>query len=340
MSKTKKKPKKSTARKSKPSRKAKAATEAVTQVIVEQSVLARMGAECVKLLERREKLDTEIDLITGQRKALMDDRCQVQNTLDEHYQEMARVAAGQQPETLFSEASMRANQQPQQQTAASPAESTSPQPPKSAAKLTEMQQQDAFDAMTLADLGITGTLAEKLEANGIRNGKELRTWRQDDFRQKIPGIGQAALEKLDDKMQAWWMQQPKAPPVETKPEPEEKSKAVEVDDVLTEEAETILEVGNKLTVNRAPVKDGRLAFGVTIALTEAARISGWRTDLLFPADEVKECDAAALSYARSVLDRIVKEADGDKEVEVAAAGLWPEISRRERELDGEQRAAE
>jgi hypothetical protein len=60
--------------------------------------------------------------------------------------------------------------------------------------------QAAFNAATLADLGITGAMAEKLDADGIRCGAELQKWFAEVPPRKIPGIGESARDKINEKM--------------------------------------------------------------------------------------------------------------------------------------------
>jgi hypothetical protein len=60
--------------------------------------------------------------------------------------------------------------------------------------------QAAFNAATLADFGIKGAMAEKLDADGIRCGAELQKWFAEVPPRKIPGIGESARDKINEKM--------------------------------------------------------------------------------------------------------------------------------------------
>jgi hypothetical protein len=71
-------------------------------------------------------------------------------------------------------------------------------------KLLEQQEQDAFDAVKIEDLGVKGAALDKLQADGIKTGKDLRKWMQAHPRREIKGVGPAAVEKLGDQMATWF----------------------------------------------------------------------------------------------------------------------------------------
>lgn len=64
-----------------------------------------------------------------------------------------------------------------------------------------------FHAATLDDIGIAGAMKEKLEADGIRNGRDLQAWMQLHPPRKIVGIGESAREKINSQMATWYEKQ-------------------------------------------------------------------------------------------------------------------------------------
>jgi hypothetical protein len=72
-------------------------------------------------------------------------------------------------------------------------------------KLLEQQEQDAFDAVKIEDLGVKGAALDKLQADGIRTGKDLRTWIQKHPRREIKGVGPSAIDKLGGQMADWYL---------------------------------------------------------------------------------------------------------------------------------------
>jgi hypothetical protein len=69
-----------------------------------------------------------------------------------------------------------------------------------------------FDAATIGQIGIDRSLSDKLEADGIRNGKDLRTWFNGVPRRKIAGIGWAKCDKIQEIMAKWWELKPNPDP--------------------------------------------------------------------------------------------------------------------------------
>jgi hypothetical protein len=66
------------------------------------------------------------------------------------------------------------------------------------------EDQQAFNKATLKEIGIKGTMLEKLEADGIRDGKALQEWMQATPPRKISGVGETAREKINDLMGGWY----------------------------------------------------------------------------------------------------------------------------------------
>jgi hypothetical protein len=64
----------------------------------------------------------------------------------------------------------------------------------------EPDLQKRFDQAPLLELGITGAMLEKLESDGIRNGKDLQQWFGQYPRRAIKGIGESAVEKINEAM--------------------------------------------------------------------------------------------------------------------------------------------
>ncbi len=75
----------------------------------------------------------------------------------------------------------------------------------SSAKATdEAADKAAFDVATLAGIGISASLAEKLEADGIKNGADLQKWFAQVPRRAIKGVGEGAIEKINEAMAAFY----------------------------------------------------------------------------------------------------------------------------------------
>jgi hypothetical protein len=66
------------------------------------------------------------------------------------------------------------------------------------------EDQRAFNKATLKEIGIKGTMLDKLEADGIRDGKALQEWMQATPSRKISGVGETAREKINDVMAGWY----------------------------------------------------------------------------------------------------------------------------------------
>jgi hypothetical protein len=66
------------------------------------------------------------------------------------------------------------------------------------------EDQRAFNKATLKEIGIKGTMLDKLEADGIRDGKALQEWMQATPPRKISGVGETAREKINDVMAGWY----------------------------------------------------------------------------------------------------------------------------------------
>jgi hypothetical protein len=66
------------------------------------------------------------------------------------------------------------------------------------------EDQQAFNKATLKEIGLKGTMLDKLEADGIRDGKALQEWMQTTPPRKISGVGETAREKINDLMGGWY----------------------------------------------------------------------------------------------------------------------------------------
>jgi hypothetical protein len=68
----------------------------------------------------------------------------------------------------------------------------------------EAEEKAAFELATLKELNVPEGMAEKLEADGIKTGKELQAWFAEHPPRKIAGVGDSAREKLNDLMAAFY----------------------------------------------------------------------------------------------------------------------------------------
>ena len=270
MAKSKKKPKAAKPAKKKAAKVklSAAAKNGVTNIKASE----QLGASYLAKIEKLAEMDTGIARISGERKNLMSDRAALARELDEDAKELARVAAGGHAELLFSEANIK-DQAKLSQPAPKSAEGETVTATASASVKTtanELAAQDAFDAISLDALPtIKGACKDKLLAEGIRTGKELRLWRNGRFAKKISGIGDSALQIIDDAMADWFIKNPVKP--SPAPKPTQPAKQTP-DSVIVGKMEIIASVPDLFSVYVAPRESGKLCYGFWIKAKSLANL--------------------------------------------------------------------
>lgn len=263
MAKSKKKPKaaKPAKRKAAKVKLSAAAKNGVTNIKASE----QLGASYLAKIEKLTEMDTGIARISGERKNLMSDRAALARELDEDAKELARVAAGGHAELLFTEANIAKDKaklsQPVTKSAEGETVTTTASKPTTTAS--ELAAQDAFDAISLDALPtIKGAMKDKLLAEGIRTGAELRKWRNDRFAKKISGIGENALQVIDDAMADWFIKNPVKASTQT-PKPTQPAKQTP-DTVIVSKMEIIASVIDLFSVYIAPRESGKWCYGFWI----------------------------------------------------------------------------
>ena len=293
----KKKPK---AAKPKPAKKKPAKVKlsaASKDTVVNIKASEQLGASYLAKIEKLAGMDVDIARISGERKNLMSDRAALARQLDEDAKELALVASGGHAELLFTEAniskdgaklSQPAPKSPEGETVTAAASKTT--------TADELAAQDAFDAISLDALpAIKGAMKDKLLAEGIRTGKELRLWRNDRFAKKISGIGESALQVIDDAMADWFLKNPV------------KVSASVASDVRDSDAADLINAKGKLILQVAPRRNGDLCYGYLMILDKNTSYEQSWTGSYNPSESREQCTRDAIE---SVSAKIKEFEDG------------------------------
>ena len=244
------------------------------------------------------EMDVNIARMTGERKDYMAKRSKLANELVENAEELARVAAGGHAELLFTEANIAKDKAKLSQPAPKSAEGETVTAAASAPSTTasELAAQDAFDAISLDALPtIKGACKDKLLAEGIRTGKELRLWRNDRFAKKISGIGESALQVIDDAMADWFLKNPV------------KVSASVASDVRDSDAADLINAKGKLILQVAPRRNGDLCYGYLMILDKNTSYEQSWTGSYNPSESREQCTRDAIE---SVSAKIKEFEDG------------------------------
>jgi hypothetical protein len=158
-----------------------------------------------KMVRDQELAITKQETVCGNLKANLDDEkdtlSEMRRELKDFQEDLAKLSTGG-----FSER-LAFNAKPEKSGATATPVNTAPFPAD-----WEQAAQAAFDGVSLKDIGITGALKDKLEADGIRNGKQLREFMQSHPPRLISGVGESARSKLNDTMMDWYTKYEKTNP--------------------------------------------------------------------------------------------------------------------------------
>lgn len=231
----------------------------------------------------------------------------IRKELDEDRDELTKLAVGGHSERLFS---------PVAETGAKtdgPAAGVKDKVP------TLAQREKELAGVSLKDLGIAGAQLDKLEADGIHNGDDLRKWLNKVPPAKIAGIGDAAREKLGDALSAWWMSHPFEDASKTSTKPAAATDKASADRVIVGKIEIIASIPDTFSVYIAPRESGKLCFGFWIKSKSLPNLGEFEQDYFGH----YEADNRAKLYADAF------DACTEKVKEMEGGGL---VGPREREM--------
>ncbi len=254
----------------KPAKKSKKAklklSAAAKESVVNIKASEQLASNYLSKKEKLEKLQVDIDRITGERKNLLAKRTELANELEEDAIELARVASGGHFENLFTETGIQQDKSKLTQSPSSVAGQVAAATPTQASpdKPSLDQREKELESVKISEFA-KGAILSKLESAGIANGLQLFKWMNDSFPREIKGVGVEAKNKLGDTLTDWWMKHPyevagktttaapskapvdpDAPLTKTAPEPiADKVRDADAQDVINMQGKLILQVAQR-----------------------------------------------------------------------------------------------
>lgn len=238
-------------------------------------------------------------------------RNKIEREVNEMKDELVNLSTGKPSERLFKDPALM------ETATAAPADPN---------KTAEQALQDAFDAMPLAEIGVKSALADKLVADGIRYGKELREWVQNHVRRDIKGVGPKAIENLGELMAVKMLAMKAAAEEAAMPAVEPFDDA----EIKADGRELLVNVAELVEIEVGQRNGGRWAHKCSWQYGESATALTWKGD--FPTR-----DEAAVAAADLIDEALPKKGLKGKAAKEAAA-IRRELDRMEKALAEEAKA--